>query len=569
MRHTGPLLCLAASIAHAASDLPRPRGVGPEFAKFYKDAETFTCISNPSIKLPVARVNDDFCDCPDGSDEPGTAACASLSPLSPSSPADTSIVDTINSTIALPGFYCKNKGHKPAYIPFTAVNDGICDYDSCCDGSDEYEGLAKCPDKCDSIGKEYRKAEESRQKSLSAARAKRKELIAEAAKLRKEAEDEIKNLETQITAAEVTVKQAQDTLKDVEKRERGKMGKGAGGKAGEISLLVNQAKDRAQELRTNLIRVREERETAKSRLEELEKLLSAFKEEYNPNFNDEGVKRAVRAWEDYAARDKPAISDAAHDRDLDEITKSDEESGFSWDSFLTASEPENPELDLLYSFESYLPAPLRDWVDTQLRSLRQTLMDNGILAHPVESPLPSESKPLTDARAAVTSAESSLNGLRTNLDNHRNDLSKDYGQSDVFRSLAKTCISQDSGEYTYEMCYMGSTTQKPKKGGGNTGMGNFARFEVVDVDDEVRPDGKGLGSGKRLAMKFENGQHCWNGPNRSTMVVMACAAQGEIWKVTEEEKCVYRMEVGTPAVCGWSAEGEGEGEGEARVRDEL
>ncbi|KAF4547097.1 Glucosidase II beta subunit-like protein 1 [Elsinoe fawcettii] len=564
MRHTGPLLCLAASIANAASDSARPRGVGPDFAKFYKDTETFTCISNPSIKLPFAQVNDDFCDCPDGSDEPGTAACSSLSPLSPSSPADTNIVDTINATIALPGFYCKNKGHQPSYLPFTAVNDGKCDYDLCCDGSDEYEGLVKCADKCDSIGKEFRKLSESRQKSLSAARAKRKEMVAESVKLRKEAEDEIKNLETQITAAEVSVKQAQDTLKDTEKRERNRMAK-SGGKAGEVSILINQAKQRTQELRDNLVRVREQRDVVKTRLEELEQLLTTFKEEYNPNFNDEGVKRAVRAWEDYAARDKTSIGDAAHDRDLDEVSKSDEDAGLNWDSFLTASESDNPELDLLYSFEAYLPASLRDWVDTQLRTLRQTLIDNGILAHPVTTPGKSESKAVSDARSAVTTAENSLRDLKNNLENHRSDLTKDYGADDVFRSLKSRCISQDSGEYTYEMCYLGSTTQKPKKGGGNTGMGNFVRFETVEVDDEIKPDGKGLGSGKRLAMKFENGQHCWNGPNRSTMVVMACAEKEEIWKVTEEEKCVYRMEVGTPAVCGWSEAGDKEG----RVRDEL
>jgi protein kinase C substrate 80K-H len=32
--------------------------------------------------------------------------------------------------------------------------------------------------------------------------------------------------------------------------------------------------------------------------------------------------------------------------------------------------------------------------------------------------------------------------------------------------------------------------------------------------------------------------------------VLACAEKDEIWKIVEEEKCVYRMEVGTPAVCG-------------------
>ena len=38
-------------------------------AKFYKTPEVFTCISNPSVKIPFSSVNDDVCDCPDGSDE--------------------------------------------------------------------------------------------------------------------------------------------------------------------------------------------------------------------------------------------------------------------------------------------------------------------------------------------------------------------------------------------------------------------------------------------------------------------------------------------------------------------
>lgn len=51
-------------------------------------------------------------------------------------------------------------------------------------------------------------------------------------------------------------------------------------------------------------------------------------------------------------------------------------------------------------------------------------------------------------------------------------------------------------------------------------------------------------------LKYENGQHCWNGPNRATNVVLGCAKENEIWKVAELEKCIYRMEIGTPAACG-------------------
>ncbi len=110
---------------------------------------------------------------------------------------------------------------------------------------------------------------------------------------------------------------------------------------------------------------------------------------------------------------------------------------------------------------------------------------------------------------------------------------------------------------------MTQTKQKSKKGGAHTTMGNFVSFDTYMVDDEIPADGKGLGSGERLALKYENGQHCWNGPNRSTMIVLACAEKDEVWKIIEEEKCVYRMEVGTPAVCGV------DGGKKEQVRDEL
>ncbi|XP_022104572.1 glucosidase 2 subunit beta-like [Acanthaster planci] len=62
-----------------------------------------------SGKIPLSKVNDDYCDCPgDGSDEPGTDACPNGR------------------------FYCL---HEKRFIPSGKVNDGMCD---CCDGSEEW-----------------------------------------------------------------------------------------------------------------------------------------------------------------------------------------------------------------------------------------------------------------------------------------------------------------------------------------------------------------------------------------------------------------------------------------------
>lgn len=397
---------------------------------------------------------------------------------------------------------------------------------------------------------------------MNAARQRRKELIAEAGRLRKEVEDRIGTLKTQIEGQTLKVDALTKSLAEIERQERGKVVKGAG-KGGKITVLSSLAKQRIQELTDNINRVRNERDAARTRVDELEGMLKRFKEEYNPNFNDEGVKRAVKAWEDYAAQDLPGTNEAL-DRDLDEILRPESESVINWEEFETTV----PESDVdvrkshvfvrsqcitdsraVYKFEEYLPAPVRDWVDAKLRDLRVMLIENGILADPKTDDAP-ESKAVTDARSQLESAKRELEDDKSELSKHEEDLTKDYGPDSIFRALKDRCVETDSGEYTYEHCFLSRTTQKSKKGGGNTGMGNFAHIEIITVDEELPANGKGLGSGERIALKYDNGQHCWNGPNRSTLVVLACAEKDELWKIVEEEKCVYRMEMGTPAVCG-------------------
>lgn len=215
----------------------------------------------------------------------------------------------------------------------------------------------------------------------------------------------------------------------------------------------------------------------------------------------------------------------------------------------------------MYKIEEYLPKQMREWVDQKVRDIRVMLVENGILAGSRNSG--SESKAVSNAREALKAAEDDLRKNRDQLESHKEDLNKDYGQDDVFRALKGRCVAKDSGEYVYELCWFDQTKQKSKKGGSETGMGNFVRIDSIAVDEELPPDGKGLGSGQRVALRYENGQHCWNGPSRSTLVVLACADKDEVWKVVEEEKCVYRMEVGTPAACGLAANGQSE------AKDEL
>ena len=71
---------------------------------FYDPSKDFTCLDG-SLTVPFSSVNDDYCDCADGSDEPGivcACTCILLS-LSPST-NNINIMITIHITIAI--MYC-------------------------------------------------------------------------------------------------------------------------------------------------------------------------------------------------------------------------------------------------------------------------------------------------------------------------------------------------------------------------------------------------------------------------------------------------------------------------------
>ena len=103
-----------------------PRGSNPDTWEKYRNAidiekNIFHCFSSNKT-IDLKKVNDNYLDCEDGSDEPGTSASQKGY------------------------FYCQNAGDTPKLIPFWSVGDGICD---CCDGSDEIgNSHVKCKNVC-------------------------------------------------------------------------------------------------------------------------------------------------------------------------------------------------------------------------------------------------------------------------------------------------------------------------------------------------------------------------------------------------------------------------------------
>ena len=70
-------------------------------------------------------------------------------------------------------------------------------------------------------------------------------------------------------------------------------------------------------------------------------------------------------------------------------------------------------------------------------------------------------------------------------------------------------------------------------GGGETRLGNWEKWA-----DELY-----------TAMIYEHGVQCWNGPQRSTKVILRCGLRNSLVATSEPNRCEYQFNFETPALC--------------------
>uniref|UniRef100_A0A182FP90 Glucosidase 2 subunit beta n=1 Tax=Anopheles albimanus TaxID=7167 RepID=A0A182FP90_ANOAL len=533
----GWLLLMAATIGHfgwvARSEIPRPRGVSISYANLYEDragSGQFVCLDGRKV-IHRERINDDYCDCDDGSDEPGTAAC----------PQGT--------------FHCTNTGFKSLNISSSRVNDGICD---CCDASDEYASPANCVNTCSELGKEDRLREKQRGEMLRTGNSLRLEMSQRGRGLKDEQRVRLTELEKSRAEAEALRDEKASLKSEAEELENAAL-KVYRDREEEAKRLKEEAaahsnRDEAQETFQKF-------DSNQNKLLELVELQTrivfdrnrdgAVTEDEARFFLDERDQVdfetfVTLCWprvKPFLMMDsglfKPPVADPDAGEETEHAELQSEDGGY---------ELEGSEADLreghMDDDEGQLDEELEDEEeedDVGEGEVERTDYDRDE-HRSAPAPPPVQYDPETqelinkanEARNQHSEAERHVREMDQEMRNIKELLDKDYGREEEFAPLNGECFNFEDREYVYKLCPFDKAVQQPRSGGAETRLGTW---------DKWGP------KGDYSTMHYTNGAPCWNGPHRSAIVHLECGLDTRVLAVTEPNRCEYEYRMQTPAAC--------------------
>lgn len=516
MSCTPLLLVLSLAVGSVLTvEVQRPRGVPLSKRHFYDENSPFTCLDG-SRTIPFDRVNDDYCDCKDGSDEPGTAACPNGS------------------------FHCTNAGYRPTYIPSSRINDGICD---CCDTTDEYNSGAKCENTCKEMGRKEKEVLQKMAEVTKEGFLLKQQLIQEAKKTQQEKQNKLSDLQNNKKELEEKVEDMRTIKETAEQPE--KDAKERHLKAWEEQkAAISAEKDRAKmaeaflELDDDLdgfvsvaeLQMHTELDSdadgtfsdteAQGLLGGVDQVDTAAFESIWNNIKDKYVPESQPK--------EPAPAETPTEESKEPVVDNDSEPYPDDDDDAPEEEEEDVDEEDDYPEEDLDKAPSSIKTPEKMEE---------------EDTMPSydaETQALIDAaqktRDDFEEAEKALREVEDQIRNIEKELTFDFGPSAEFAYLYSQCYELTTSEYIYRLCPFNRVSQKPKYGGSETNLGTWGTWA-------------GSEDNKYLVMKYEHGTGCWQGPNRSTTVKMTCGKETTVTSTSEPSRCEYLMEFTTPAVC--------------------
>lgn len=493
------------------SEILRPRGVSISKISLYNPEIDFACFDG-SLTIPFKYVNDDFCDCKDGSDEPGTSACP-------------------NGL-----FHCINAGHQALNIPSSRVNDGICD---CCDASDEYASSGNCTDVCDILGEEARQQAQKQAELIKQGNELRSHNILRGKQLKQEKRDRIQALERDKIEA-LAVKEEKELLKNSAEEEEA------------AALKTYQEVEDA-----------EKAEQAEKEKREQEQEAFEYFQLIDSNQDGKIVAAEIRVRQTFDQNKDGVVSDEevefffgpAESMDLNEffsVAYPRIKPFIMMEKGLFQPPTTEPEVDtnveqeeVLQESEPTEEGQQEEWDEGE--EDEEGKADDDVVEAHKDSEVGEEPKTkyspevqaIVDnadkARSEFEKAERSLRDIERELRHLQEGLEKDFGPEDEFASLDGECYQFTDREYTYKLCPFDQVSQQPRSGGMETRLGVWNNWVG--------------GDNKYSAMFYDKGQSCWNGPQRSTHVEVSCGLENAVISASEPNRCEYLLHFTTPSAC--------------------
>ena len=484
-------MCLIALCQLISVTCVEIRGLHPDKKQFYDPGKDFTCLDG-SHTVPFSLVNDDYCDCLDGSDEPGTAACDRAT------------------------FYCPNKDHQPQNVLSSRVNDGICD---CCDGSDEWDSDATCSNTCVEFGRKA--AEDFRQRiELQEEGYKKRQSYAEDGRLKiEEKRVSLSEKEAQLDLVKAEFENLKELKEAAESPE--KEAKEEHRLKWEETKAARKEARRVAEARAGFDELDTDSDGYVSLAE-----IQARSELDDDSDGEVSMEEALEYLDNKQSIDFDAFLETLWEIVSDKI------------SFTPLLAPETePPGDALPSDEDFDPEDYEDGEDYDY--------DDNDLPPVVddEDKMPDYDEATQELVSAADNARATYREIeqkKRNLDNEVADLTKFFavnlGTDNEFVPHYDKCYELTDREYTYKLCMFGKVTQKSKNGGRDTNLGTWGAWN-------------GPPNNQYSSMRYENGEKCWNGPSRSTIVSITCGVEDAVIAASEPNRCEYAMEFTTPVVC--------------------
>ncbi|CAI5701993.1 unnamed protein product [Peronospora effusa] len=549
-------------------------GVAPSDQLKYETTE-FSCVVGGKLtNLPINRVNDEYCDCDDGDDEPGTAAC---------------------SHVLMSVFHCDNDGFLTAKIHTSRIHDGICD---CCDGSDEeIDGKRPCRNTCSVAAEKFGKEAEQRLKVVKIGFKKRQATVnGEIAtyfgrekglmmKMERELAD-LKLLKERVTVHKYreelreqkyrleVARQKQVNIHDGEKTSRQDFLEAVEAVEFETLDAIQLADDDAPVTSAEDERALEildsNRQTVKSLIELPDSTRISLADYLRMNHNEQARTKKLRP--PHTAEELPRddfrgslLNSGAGDRKriglhalrvigvvVSPVRALVEMLLYSkrtlW-SMLSIPEFAGPVVDKLPDFP---PLSRSVWFrrlggGIVFNSYRlatwgaQVVWDAPVYVYHYLFPtLDNEVKlPTAESlRTVLHEIESDIAKLEKDRNEKREMAEMDYGPDRAYFALKKNCIEKRVEKYQYKFCAFGEVKQDQTK------LGKW--------DGWYGKEDKGLPSSGKVdytRMRYSQGDKCYNGPKRSVLLHLECGERDEILSVDEPSTCVYEMAVRSPLAC--------------------